>query len=91
MSEEEVISQLESLKDNSVDFMKYDEDGEEGIWGKDIKALNKAIEAINENEKLKQEAIYHMKRSVQAERLLKENECFCPVLQRNEIRDFLRS
>jgi 3-hydroxyacyl-CoA dehydrogenase len=91
MSEEEVINQLESLKDNSVDFMKHDEDGENGVWAKDIKALNIAIEAVNENDRLKQEVIYFAKRAVQAERLLKENECFCPVLQRNEIRDFLRS
>jgi predicted nucleic acid-binding Zn ribbon protein len=49
--------------------------------------LDKEIEI----EQLKRETVYYMKRSVQAERFLKENECFCPVLQRNEIRDFLRS
>jgi hypothetical protein len=90
MNNKEVIKQLESLKDSSEDYMKYDEDGEEGIWGKDIKALNIAIDAVNENDLLKQEVVYFAKRAVQAERLLKENEYFCPVLQRNEIRDFLK-
>jgi predicted Zn-dependent peptidase len=56
---------------------------------KALDVIDEAIEVIKENEKLKQEVIYYAKRCVQAERLLKENEAFCPVLQRNEIRDFL--
>lgn len=48
------------------------------------------ISVIEEMERLKKEVIYFAKRAVQAERLLKENECFCPVLQRNEIREFLK-
>jgi hypothetical protein len=52
---------------------------------------DKLDEKLNHaNEKLKQEVVFYMKRAVQAERLLRENECFCPVLQRNEIRDFLK-
>jgi hypothetical protein len=56
-----------------------------------LAVIGKAVEAINENEKLKQEVLYHAKRCVQAEKLLKENEAFCSVLQRNEIKDFLKS
>jgi hypothetical protein len=52
---------------------------------------NEDVITIEEVERLKQEVVYFAKRAVQAEKLLKENECFCPVLQRNEIRDFLRS
>jgi 3-hydroxyacyl-CoA dehydrogenase len=91
MDKEDVLYQLKSLKDNSEDYMKNDPEGEEGIFGKDIKALNIAIEAIDENDKLKQEIVYHMKRCVQAEMLLKEVEGFCPVLHRMEIRNFLES
>lgn len=54
---------------------------------KKLKALDikvQAIQTASENEQFKQ-------RLAQAENLLKENMGFCPVLQRNEIAEFLKS
>lgn len=43
MSIEEIISQLESLKDNSASFITKDSDP---IWEQDVKALNETINIL---------------------------------------------
>jgi hypothetical protein len=49
------------------------------------------LDKVVEVEQLKLEVVYFMKRCRQAEKLLEENNAFCPVLQKNEIAEFLKS
>ena len=54
MTNEEVISQLESLIDNSKSFISDSKDDEENaIWQSDVEALTIAIEAVRKVENTK--------------------------------------
>ena len=46
MKEAEIISQLESLKENSQSFLEKDEPG--SVWADDIKALDEAMDIIHD-------------------------------------------
>jgi hypothetical protein len=65
----------------------------ESFGTSDVRTINKSqeLDKAIEVEQLKREVIYYMKRTVKAERLLNDIEGFCPILQRKEIQDFLRS
>lgn len=52
MNIDEVIKQLESIKDNSASFVTIDS---EPIWEQDVEALNKAIIILKKRKKGKNE------------------------------------
>jgi len=54
-------------------------------------AKSQELDREMEIEQLRRETVYFMKRAIRAERLLKEVDGYCPVLHRNEIREFLES
>jgi len=54
-------------------------------------AKSQELDREMEIEQLRRETVYFMKRAIRAERLLKEVVGYCPVLHRNEIREFLES
>lgn len=73
MNKKEIINELEKLR-CAAELIEKEES---------VEALDKAIEALEEIDNLKQ-------RAVEAEMLLREVQPYCPVLAKNQISDFFK-